>query len=144
MARNPMSDRNEDTFVPRFREEHKTTGGRAFGIKKVPQTAMFEITGEGAGDLPAALKGRFTSTGRAERSLKAYLQSQRILLEALQAKQARAQDERDTLTLAEAKKDETPEPEAKAKITDLPEDKPKAPKGGSKVPVTVKDEEKSD
>ncbi len=89
MARTPMVERDTDKYVPRFKEEHVSTGGRKFGIRKVPQTSMFEITGEGAGDIPAGLKGRFTSTGRAERTLKTYLKTQKMILETEQAKQAK-------------------------------------------------------
>ena len=124
MARTPMQERNDDKYVPKFKEAHTSTGGRVYGIKKVPQTSMFEITGEGAGDLPAGLKGCFTSTGRAERSLKTYLQSQKLLLEALEAKQARADAPQDILKTVETT-------EAAEKV-----EKPEKPT--SKTPVTAK------
>ena len=116
-----MQEQSNDKYVPKFKEAHTSTGGRVYGIRHVPQSSMFEITGEGAGDLPAGLKGRFTSTGRAERSLKTYLQSQKLLLEALEAKQARADDPQDILKAVEA----IEEVEKPAKPT-------------SKTPVTAK------
>ncbi len=89
MARTPMVERDTDKYVPKFKEDHVSAEGRGFGIRKVPQTSMFEITGEGQGDIPAGLKGRFTSTGRAERTLKTYLKTQKMILEVEQAKQAK-------------------------------------------------------
>ena len=123
MTRTPMLERNDDKYVPKFKEQHTSTGGRVYGIKKVPQTAMFEITGEGAGDLPEALKGRFTSTGRAERSLKTYLHSQKLMLEALEAKQA------------------IPTP---MMVEKDPTEVAKDPTETSKVPITAKTDTKSD
>ncbi len=119
-----MQEQSNDKYVPKFKESHTSTGGRVYGIRHVPQSSMFEITGEGAGDLPAGLKGRFTSTGRAERSLKTYLQSQKLLLEALEAKQARADDPQDILKTVETT-------EAAEKV-----EKPEKPT--SKTPVTAK------
>ena len=130
MARTPMQERNDDKYVPKFKEAHTSTGGRVYGIKKVPQTSMFEITGEGAGDLPAGLKGRFTSTGRAERTLKTYLHSQKLMLEVAQAKQAREDAPQDILTVAEVEKD--------------PEEVEKHTTEASKVPITAKTGDKSD
>ncbi len=148
MARTPMVERDMDKYVPRFKEEHVSPGGRQFGIRKVPQTAMFEITGEGAGDLPKALKGRFTGTQRAERALKAYLNQQRQALEAEQAKQLREEDEPDAVVdiLGPSKVEKDVAPVEKTivttdKVEDTPVetlDKSPAAKGGSKVPVTAK------
>jgi hypothetical protein len=142
-----MLDRDPDKFIPRFREEHVSEGGRAYGIKKVPQTAMFEITGEGAGDLPAALKGRFTSTGRAERSLKAYLNSQRVQLEAAKVKLAREAAEAAIEPDVDVFEEPVKPPVAVAatqKAEEVKEDKKPDTKTGSKVPVTAKTGTKSD
>ncbi len=152
MARTPMAERDLDKYVPRFKEEHVSTGGRKFGIKKVPQTSMFEITGEGAGDIPAGLKGRFTSTGRAERTLKTYLNSQRLMLEALEAKQVREKIQPDTpvdilTTTGDEKRPEKVEKpsvaadkveDGPAKDPDMEVDTNGAAKSSSKVPVTAK------
>ena len=137
MARTPMLERNDNKYVPKFKETHTSTGGRVYGIRHVPQTAMFEITGEGAGDLPAGLKGYFTSTGRAERSLKSYLQTQKQLLEALEAKQAREKDEAALqANILKIKKAEEAAKAAEAEDKDV--------KNASKVPLTAKSGDKSD
>ncbi len=62
-----------DVYVPKFKSSLTSADGRAYGVKKVPQTSFVEITAEGKGDIPKALKGRFTSTGLAEKAVKAHL-----------------------------------------------------------------------
>lgn len=146
MARTPMVERDTDKYVPRFKEEHTSVEGRLYGIKKVPQTSMFEITGEGAGDIPAGLKGRFTSTGRAERTLKTFLKTQKMILEVEQAKLAKeAANDGEPVDIL--KGPDAPEVE---KATNHVEDTPietldvdKGPKPRSKASIAAKTSVKS-
>jgi len=62
-----------DVFIPRFRKDWASLSGRKFGLKKIPQTSMFQITAEGKGDFPARLKGSYTSIMEAEKAVKNFI-----------------------------------------------------------------------
>lgn len=157
MARQPTSE--QDKYVPKFKEEHVSEGGRLFGIKKVSQTSMFEITATGQGDLPKQLKGRFTSTNLAEKTVRTYLDSTRRALEAAKlAVERKDEGEEDILKASEeaaealkakeeAEKPSDPAPEAEKPEADKEADSqepPKPPKSTSKVPVTAKTSAKAE
>lgn len=73
MARFNHHDPDSPIFIPQFMDEHVLPDGRPLGVRKVPQTAMFEVTVEGKGDFPHALKGQFTSIRTAEKAVRLYL-----------------------------------------------------------------------
>jgi len=62
-----------NVFIPRFRNAYESMSGRKFGLKKLPQTSMFQITAEGKGDFPDRLKGSFTSIMEAEKAVKNFI-----------------------------------------------------------------------
>lgn len=73
----PTSDPDSTVYVPTFKGKHvDLVTGRTYGVRKVPQTSMFEITATGSGDLPDRLKGRFTGSPVAERAVRNHLQVQ--------------------------------------------------------------------
>ncbi len=75
LTASPEADSN--VFVPKFKTERVDLNGRQYGLKKIPQTSMFAITAEGSGDLPARLKGNYTSIREASKQIDTYLDNER-------------------------------------------------------------------